>query len=1085
MISKVLTKFGNGNGNSDRDSERKVCIMMEMSKTVANKDNNGKSISNHHRCDNVSAISTNYILNKTKALNKIKKACDKENYTIEYSDFCTNVSFNAASFVLFQKYTDEYFKDHPGYVIDESKPKELRDKQSNVAQDIIRVMDRNKRNNPPVFTLNIYRTKCKIMVNGPHHSRFGELDLPEITKLIDEMENDVKIRNSEIKESLSDNILMKPTTQKNNSVVSTENEWSIKPKYWEKYGIGEWTDSVVRECNKRKGCLKKCGKNNSQEMIRCDRCGRWCHFRCSGRTDGTDEDYICCLCEAEHFNKMMMKGRKKSTTNDSYCGEKLPPKGIDDMAVQSDEIEIIEKGVIDKEPDLKPDVEIDKMVTINSIEPEVKVEMEAGGIRKIQYGDNNICGETVVTDEDKLANCLKELITWYNSKSNNILTNYQMKPVNCPKYTGVDGNTKIYYNTAENVTYGPSSETQVVVHNSRTSETNVMHWTEQTEAILNNSKDLINSMKGSKDKDLFTIMLKQKIKISELKREKSMVVHPLAIVNNINFLARTLEIKENKIRDLTEADRKLRVEVQELKRSKKDLIENVKQMDFQNVSKNKEMDELKKSYNLLKDEMEKWKENVLKEQGNKTIELEKSYQILEKENNELKVAITQSNDNTTDMLELQKSNELLRKENEKLKRIVANLESNLTILQQAANDVMEQGNNIVVVSKDSDQQVCTDCPKYKKKADTVLRENYAMKDKVLELEVKIATLDESYKSLIETKDKTISECLEIQGSGEVELKFRRLLLHYKAENELKNMQMIKEIIAGNKDDEMEKEDEASNVEASLKSDTMSEINVEDKASNINTANNDERAGSQIDRPNESSENETGVKFCWFGSECFRGRCKFDHTGSSSPPKCRYRLRCRRPDCLFKHGDDCSNRLDCHDRESCGKRHILLETRNIEKSDAALPYHGVNNACHGTSENLVANSVDNREMEMIRSENGRMDKVEQVNWRRNDEYTFEPNSVAYGETEETRSGNGRNDKFEQVNWRRNDVYTFEPKSDSSQQYPYQNKTIYPVKRLCNLVNNSEDAWSNHEYPCQNGIIYPVKRLSQPSKNVTGR
>ena len=106
--------------------------MMELSKTVVN--SNGNNISNSNCGDNGSAITTNYVINKTKALNKIKLACDKENYSAEYSDFCTNVSFNAASFVLFQQYIKKYYDNHPGYVVDKSKPKELRDKQSNVAR---------------------------------------------------------------------------------------------------------------------------------------------------------------------------------------------------------------------------------------------------------------------------------------------------------------------------------------------------------------------------------------------------------------------------------------------------------------------------------------------------------------------------------------------------------------------------------------------------------------------------------------------------------------------------------------------------------------------------------------------------------------------------------------------------------------------------------------------------------------------------------------------------------------------------------------------------------------------------------------
>ena len=179
---------------------------MELSRTsslLSGCEENNLSGENNNTGGNGSAITANYVINKTKALMKIKLACDKENYRIECSDFCTSVCFNTVSFVLFQKYINKYYVNHPSYIIDISKPNELKDKNSNVAQDIIRVLDRNKRNNPPVYTINAYRTKCKIMVNGPHHIRFGEHDLPEITKMIDQMDADVKSQNAAIKDGLS------------------------------------------------------------------------------------------------------------------------------------------------------------------------------------------------------------------------------------------------------------------------------------------------------------------------------------------------------------------------------------------------------------------------------------------------------------------------------------------------------------------------------------------------------------------------------------------------------------------------------------------------------------------------------------------------------------------------------------------------------------------------------------------------------------------------------------------------------------------------------------------------------------------
>ena len=76
--------------------------------------------------------------------------------------------------------------------------------------------------------------------------------------------------------------------------------WEEKPKYWDIYGSGDWSVDKAAHCNRPKCCLKACGKNNSNLMVRCDGCGQWEHFVCAGikgRNDNEyDEDYICGNC---------------------------------------------------------------------------------------------------------------------------------------------------------------------------------------------------------------------------------------------------------------------------------------------------------------------------------------------------------------------------------------------------------------------------------------------------------------------------------------------------------------------------------------------------------------------------------------------------------------------------------------------------------------------------------------------------------------------------------------------------------------------------------------------------------------------
>ena len=93
--------------------------------------------------------------------------------------------------------------------------------------------------------------------------------------------------------------------------------WETEPKYWGMYGIGKWTQDVVIECNKSKGCLMKCGRNNSIGMIRCDGCGRWCHFKCLQVDIVTNEDFICNICHPEEKATTLIN--KESEKKDVSC----------------------------------------------------------------------------------------------------------------------------------------------------------------------------------------------------------------------------------------------------------------------------------------------------------------------------------------------------------------------------------------------------------------------------------------------------------------------------------------------------------------------------------------------------------------------------------------------------------------------------------------------------------------------------------------------------------------------------------------------------------------------------------------------
>ena len=141
-----------------------------------------------------------YTLNETKTLHKKREACDRENYTITHHDFCATVVFNTVAFEVFRKNLTNFYDGNQKY---STTLDEIKDQIDRTTQDTIKVHDRTRRNTPHIYTINLYRTTCRVMVNGPHHLHFINNDLPGITDTIDKMEDRLRIMNSQVKLKLT------------------------------------------------------------------------------------------------------------------------------------------------------------------------------------------------------------------------------------------------------------------------------------------------------------------------------------------------------------------------------------------------------------------------------------------------------------------------------------------------------------------------------------------------------------------------------------------------------------------------------------------------------------------------------------------------------------------------------------------------------------------------------------------------------------------------------------------------------------------------------------------------------------------
>ena len=80
-----------------------------------------------------------------------------------------------------------------------------------------------------------------------------------------------------------------------------------KPKYWDKFNKGFWTQNTAANCNRARGCLLESNGNNTKGMVRCDGCSRWTHIICLEVTDFDDTaDFLCIKLDDLNMEQMEM-----------------------------------------------------------------------------------------------------------------------------------------------------------------------------------------------------------------------------------------------------------------------------------------------------------------------------------------------------------------------------------------------------------------------------------------------------------------------------------------------------------------------------------------------------------------------------------------------------------------------------------------------------------------------------------------------------------------------------------------------------------------------------------------------------------
>ena len=158
---------------------------------------------------NGNKILVDYKLNKERALRKKADACSRDDFKITHNKSSCVVILNTAAFEHFKTDLNEWVKENPQYMVYSETP--VLDLDQNIAQDVLRVKWCN--DCTVLCTINLYRTNCKVMINGADYKIFVERDLPGILYNLQEKTSGIREQNDFYRLCLNDMLQAKTRTK--------------------------------------------------------------------------------------------------------------------------------------------------------------------------------------------------------------------------------------------------------------------------------------------------------------------------------------------------------------------------------------------------------------------------------------------------------------------------------------------------------------------------------------------------------------------------------------------------------------------------------------------------------------------------------------------------------------------------------------------------------------------------------------------------------------------------------------------------------------------------------------------------------
>ncbi|MEW8548708.1 MAG: hypothetical protein AB2693_34840 [Candidatus Thiodiazotropha sp.] len=241
-----------------------------------------------------SVSNRDYVLNPDKCLRKKLQAAKRQQIEYAVKDGGIVATMDAVSFELFRYSCKEYYDNPKGHIVRVDRDS-AKDSRGNIVQLTYTVHLKDNIS----YTVNMYLTKCSLLINGKATNSFIDIDLDCIHQLMGQVTiHGVHVNAQEL------NRLLALQLQK---LLAGQMTSKIKTSNTRKRRIGESEASASESSIICPTCTRNC----RNRAVQCDSCNRWLHYYCEKLDRGEIEsienskDYVykcktCIACSSTH-----------------------------------------------------------------------------------------------------------------------------------------------------------------------------------------------------------------------------------------------------------------------------------------------------------------------------------------------------------------------------------------------------------------------------------------------------------------------------------------------------------------------------------------------------------------------------------------------------------------------------------------------------------------------------------------------------------------------------------------------------------------------------------------------------------------